>query len=286
MNAPGALYIVATPIGHPDDITRRALQVLGSVDRIAAEDTRSAARLLSRHGIGTPLISCHEHNERGRVEGLLADLRAGASLALISEAGTPSVSDPGFPLVRAAVAAGLPVVPVPGPSAAVAALSVSGLPTDAFTFVGFPPRKRAARRKSLAPLKSLPHSLIFYESPHRVSDLLADLIRELGDRAAVLGREMTKPHEEFLRGRLSEIAAALGDRPRVKGECTLVVAGASADAASEIDLRALVAEALRQPGATVSGVAREIAQTYGLSRKNVYAEALTCSESEESNGKS
>ena len=282
----GTLYIVATPIGHPEDVTLRALRMLGEVDRIAAEDTRSAARLLARHEIRKPLISCHEHNERDRLETLLAGLRAGDSLALVSEAGTPSVSDPGFPLVRAAVREGMRVVPVPGPSAAMAALSVSGLPTDAFTFLGFPPRKTAARRKFLEPVKALPHTLIFYESPHRILSLLADLADALGDREAVLGREMTKSHEEFLRGSLGEIAEAL-DRPGgVKGECTLLVAGASGTAESDIDLRELVRQALKAPRATVSGVAREISKQYGLPRKTVYAEAITVRENEEKNGQS
>lgn len=282
----GALYIVAMPIGNPEDITLRALRILGEVDRIAAEDTRSAARLLARHEIRKPLISCHEHNERERLDGLLAELRAGGSLALVSEAGTPSVSDPGFPLVRAAVEAGVRVIPVPGASAATAALCVSGLPTDAFTFLGFPPRKTAARRKFLEPVKALPHTLIFYESPHRVASLLADLAEMLGDRDAVLGREMTKPYEEFLRGTLTEIARALDRTGGVKGECTLLVAGASGGAESDIDLRKLVRQALDAPGATVSGVAREISKQYGLPRKAVYAEALTVRENEEKNGQS
>ncbi|MFP4306398.1 MAG: 16S rRNA (cytidine(1402)-2'-O)-methyltransferase [Desulfococcaceae bacterium] len=282
----GTLYIVATPIGHPEDVTLRALRVLGEVDRIAAEDTRSAARLLARHDIRTPLISCHEHNERDRLETLLAGLRAGDTLALVSEAGTPSVSDPGFPLVRAAVAEGMRVVPVPGPSAAVAALSVSGLPTDAFTFLGFPPRKAAARRKFLEPVKALPHTLIFYESPHRLSRLLADLVDVLGDRDAVLGREMTKPYEEFVRGALTEIARAMDRTGGVKGECTLLVAGASGTAESDIDLRELVTRAMKRPGATVSGVAKDISKEYGLPRKAVYAEALNVRENEEKNGQS
>lgn len=286
MTEVGTLYIVATPIGDPEDITLRALRILGEVDRIAAEDTRSAARLLARHDIRTPLISCHEHNERDRLGTLLAGLRAGDSLALVSEAGTPSVSDPGFPLVRAAVEAGMRVVPVPGPSAAVAALSVSGLPTDAFTFLGFPPRKTAARRKFLEPVKALPLTLVFYESPHRVLSLLADLVEVLGDRDAVLGREMTKPYEEFLRGSLTEIARALDRTGGVKGECTLLVAGASGTAESDIDLRELVARAMERPGATVSGVAKDISKKYGLPRKAVYAEALTVRESEEKNGQS
>lgn len=286
MKTPGILYIVATPIGHPDDITLRALRVLGDVDLVAAEDTRSAARLLAGHGIKKPLVSCHEHNERDRTAGLLERMGDGQSVALVSEAGTPSVSDPGFPLVRAAVEAEIPVVPIPGPSAAVAALSVSGLPTDAFTFVGFPPRKPAARKAALESLKSLPFTLIFYESPHRIEALLADLLQVMGDREAVLGREMTKPYEEFLRGPLSEIADALKSRDAVKGECTLLVAGRSGEEASQIDLRETVARAMRRPGATVSGVARDIARQYGLPKKSVYAEALLFRESEDANEQS
>ncbi|MFP4390824.1 MAG: SAM-dependent methyltransferase [Desulfococcaceae bacterium] len=167
-----------------------------------------------------------------------------------------------------------------------AALSVSGLPTDAFTFLGFPPRKAAARRKFLEPVKALPHTLIFYESPHRLSRLLADLVDVLGDRDAVLGREMTKPYEEFVRGALTEIARAMDRTGGVKGECTLLVAGASGTAESDIDLRELVTRAMKRPGATVSGVAREISKQYGLPRKAVYAEALNVRENEEKNGQS
>jgi 16S rRNA (cytidine1402-2'-O)-methyltransferase len=267
--------VVATPIGNPDDITLRALRVLASVDLIAAEDTRDTGHLLKRHGIDSRLIAYHDHNEETRAGELIQRLKAGASVAVVSDAGTPTVSDPGYRLVRAALEAGLPVVPVPGVSAAVTALSVSGLPTDAFSFVGFAPRKAGPRQTLLERLAGRGETLIFYESPRRVGSLIAALIEVLGNRQAVLGREMTKPYEEFLRGPLSSIQAALAQRPVVRGEVTLLVAGAGeTEPAPESLLEKALATALKQDSGSTADIAREVARRFDVPRKTVYALAL------------
>lgn len=272
---PGTLYVVATPIGHPDDITLRALKVLAGVEIIAAEDTRDTGRLLRRHGITGRLVAYHDHNETARADELIQRLHDGASVAVVSDAGTPTVSDPGYRIVTAAIAAGLPVVPVPGVSAAVAALSVSGLATDAFTFIGFAPRRTASRQTLLERLSSRRETLVFYESPRRVSGLITALMEALGDRPAVLAREMTKPYEEFLRGSLSSIQAALEQRPAVRGEVTLLVAGSDdTEPANEALLEKSLAEALQKRRDTTSDIVREMAVRFGLPRKTVYALAL------------
>ena len=272
---PGTLYVVATPIGNPDDITLRALRVLASVDLIAAEDTRDTGHLLKRHGIDSRLIAYHDHNEETRAGELIQRLKAGLTVAVVSDAGTPTVSDPGYRLVRAALEAGLPVVPVPGVSAAVTALSVSGLATDSFSFIGFAPRKTGQRRSLLQGLAQRRETLIFYESPRRIGSLIAALIETLGDRPAVLGREMTKPHEEFLRGPLSAVQAALDHRPVVRGEVTLLVAGAGeTEPAPESLLEKALATALKQDSGSTADIAREVARRFDVPRKTVYALAL------------
>ncbi len=271
----GPLYIIATPIGHLDDITLRALRTLGEVDLVAAEDTRHTARLLSHHGIQANLISFHEHNEAERTADLISRLEAGEAVAVVSDAGTPSVSDPGFRLVRAAVAKGIRVVPIPGPSAAITALSASGLPTDAFTFLGFPPKKPGRRQSLLQGLKAYPYTLIFYESPKRIETFIEELIDMLGDRQAVLGREMTKTYEEFIRGPLSEIRNELNARPRVKGECTLLISGAEESDETDIhEVREEIANELKSPENRISELSKRIAKKYGISKNEVYAEAL------------
>jgi len=255
----GTLFVVATPIGNLDDITLRALKTLAAVDLIAAEDTRHTVRLLDRHGIPAGrLISCHEHNEQERVAQLLAMLRDGKTVALVSDAGTPGVSDPGFRLVQAARAEGLAVVPIPGPSAAVTALSAAGLPTDTFLFVGFPPRKQGALKRDLAALAAQRATLIFYESPRRLLTLLQALLDALGDRQAVLARELTKIHEEFLCGSLSEISQTLAQRPALKGECTLLVSGAGAEAAAPAieQIREEIEAGLGEPNAGIAALSR------------------------------
>jgi len=228
----GKLFVVATPIGNLDDLTPRAREVLASADVIAAEDTRHTLGLLSRIGVESRLIAYHEHNERERVAELLERLVSGATVALVSDAGTPLISDPGWRLVRAAREQGIDVVPVPGPSAAIAALCVAGLPTDRFVFEGFLPRGDSARAARLRDLRSERRTIVLYESVHRVADTLAALVEHFGaDRRAVLARELTKIHEQIRSGTLAELAASLGSDIPLLGEFVLVVAGNPSDAA-------------------------------------------------------
>jgi 16S rRNA (cytidine1402-2'-O)-methyltransferase len=231
---------------------------------------------LSRFAIRTPMISCHAHNEHQRTAELIDKIRSGAAVALVSDAGTPSVSDPGYRLVRAAVDNGLAVIPIPGVSAAVTGLCASGLATDAFAFLGFAPRKKGKRMDLLVSLAAEPRTLVFYESPRRVVVFLEEIRSVMGDRTAVLAREMTKLHEEFLRGTLSEIIVALADRPEVKGECTLMVDGAAeAISFSDADLAGALRDALARPGAHLSSLSKTFARKYRLPRKTVYEMALT-----------
>lgn len=220
----GRLYIVSTPIGNLEDITLRAIRILKEVNLIAAEDTRHTGLLLSRFEIHTPLASYFEGNELKKREFILARLNEGKDVALVSDAGTPGISDPGFRLIQFAIQNQIPVIPVPGPSAVVTALSVAGLPTDAFLFKGFLPHKSKKRKDLLKELEEVRETLIFYESPHRISEALSDIFEILGDREMVLARELTKVYEEILRGRVSEIQHQIKDR-RLKGEITLVVSG-------------------------------------------------------------
>jgi 16S rRNA (cytidine1402-2'-O)-methyltransferase len=272
---PSGLYVVATPIGNLGDMTLRAINTLARVDLIAAEDTRHTSRLLSHYFIRTPLISYHEHNEQHRAPQLIDKIRAGSAVALVSDAGTPSVSDPGYRLVRAAIENGLDVYPIPGVSAAVTALSASGLPTDSFVFVGFLPKKKGKRMDVLRSLVAEPRTLVFYESPRRVMTLLEDARALMGDRPAVLAREMTKLHEEFIRGRLTDVLSALADRPEIKGECTLLIRGATSPTPiSDSELDDVIRRALSKPGARVSSVSKTLARQHGLPRKIIYELAL------------
>jgi len=230
---PGKLLVVATPIGNLDDLSPRARAALAGADLVACDDTRRTGLLLHGLGISRQLLSLHEHNERQRLPRLLDELAAGATIALVSDAGTPLLSDPGFLLVREAAARGIAVEPVPGPSALLAALVASGLPPQPFTFAGFPPPKTGKRRAFYRRFAGLGHSLVLYESPHRILASLDDALAELGDRPAAAGRELTKLHEEVLRGRLSEIRARLAERPALKGEFTLVIGGAVAEGGAE-----------------------------------------------------
>ena len=218
------LYIVSTPIGNLEDITLRALRTLKEVDLIAAEDTRHTSLLLKHFGIRTPLTSYFEGNELRKREFILSRLKQGDQIALVSDAGTPGISDPGFRLIRLAIENRIPVVPIPGPSAVIAALSAAGLPTDAFLFKGFLPHKSKKRRDLLKPLEEVKETLIFYESPHRLTETLKDIFDILGDREIVLTRELTKVYEEILRGKVSEIQNQLAER-KLKGEITLVISG-------------------------------------------------------------
>lgn len=225
--SPGTLLVVATPIGNLDDLSPRAREALAQADLVACEDTRHTGRLLAHLGLRKPLLSLHEHNERARLPRLLAELEEGKTVALVSDAGTPLLSDPGFVLIREAAAQGVRVEPLPGPSAVLAALVVSGLPPYPFTFAGFPPPKAGKRRTFYARWAGLGHTLVLFESPHRLLASLEDALAELGDRPAAVGRELTKLHEEVLRGRLSEILADLSARPALKGEFVLVLAASS-----------------------------------------------------------
>ena len=277
-STPGSLYVVATPLGNRDDITLRALTVLRDVDLIAAEDTRKTRGFLTLHTIKNNLISYHEHNETERTPSLIAKLQTGESIALVSNAGTPTVSDPGYRLIEAALANHLSVIPVPGVCAATAALSVAGLPTDSFIFVGFLAKKKAKRLGQLNELASEPRTLIFYESPRRILTLLNETIDVMGDRRGALAREMTKLHEEFLRGRLSEITERLEDRTDIKGECTLLIAGNDKDKDQAWPMVSQQIEAAVAAGQnSLSSIAREIAATSGLAKNKIYAEALKIS---------
>jgi 16S rRNA (cytidine1402-2'-O)-methyltransferase len=226
-NEPSApvLYIVATPIGNLEDITLRALRILKEVDLIAAEDTRRTIKLLNYYNIKTPLTSYFEHNKLTKGPALLRQIKEGKKVALVTDAGTPGISDPGYQLIRLALNDEIPVIPIPGPSALTAALSAAGLPTHEFLFIGFLPVKKGARRRALEALKDLPYTLIFYQSPYKLNRHLEDYLEVLGDRAVVLCRELTKIHEEFWRGTLAGARQAWGEK-EIRGEITLVIAGA------------------------------------------------------------
>ena len=256
----------------------RALRVLRSVDRIACEDTRQTQKLLSHFGIAVPTVSCHAHNERQRAEELIAELKSGVRIALVSDAGMPGISDPGELLVTQAVAAGIPVIPIPGASAVVSALAASGLDTTSFLFVGFPPSRTGERRTFFETLSSERSTLIFYEAPHRVVESLRDAMQVFGaERRAVLAREITKLHEEFLRGTLRELETICASRELLRGEMTLLVAGAdpteslSTGTAPESDLRSAIAVYLGQ-GLNEQAALKRVARDRGVSKSEVYRE--------------
>ena len=269
--AAGTLYVVATPLGNLEDLSPRAVRILGEVDLIAAEDTRRSSILLKAHAIATPMTSYFEHNEHVRGPKILAALAEGRSVALISDAGTPGISDPGYRLVRDARDRGLPVLPVPGPSAAIAALSVSGLPTDRFLFVGFLPKKTEARRRALQELATVSATLVIYESPVRVGACLADMQQAWGDREAFWCREATKVHEEYRRSTLSELRRDVGERGVVKGEVVIVVKGAAPPGpVTDEPLEAIYAR-LVALGKTRREAVKEAARLLGLPAREVYA---------------
>jgi 16S rRNA (cytidine1402-2'-O)-methyltransferase len=273
---PGILYLVASPIGNLEDITFRAVRILKECDLIACEDTRHTLKLLNHYGIGKPLISYHDHNETTRSAELIARLQAGSNVALISDAGMPLVADPGYRLVTAAVAAGISVQPIPGPSALLTALAASGLPTDAFRFAGFLPAKSGQRSSVLEAFADDPATLIFYEAPHRILESLADVDRILGARPVVVARELTKTHEEFLRGTARQILDILASRDAVKGEITLLIGKAAKNDASQQDqtpVEEAVAACMRE-GLTRMDAVKAVARRRGLSKREVYAQAL------------
>jgi 16S rRNA (cytidine1402-2'-O)-methyltransferase len=270
---PGTLYIVATPIGNLEDMTLRALRVLKEVDAVAAEDTRHTQILLNHYGIQTPLTSYHEHNERTKAEELVERLRQGEDIALVSDAGTPAISDPGFHLIVQAVRAGIRIIPLPGASALTAVLSASGLPTDRVVFEGFLPAKKKQRREKLQALSDEVRTLVFYEAPHRLLEALDDVHELLGDREAVLAREVSKVHEELLRGRVSELIRALRGR-EIRGEFTLVISGAAGEIpVSEDRLKAEIRE-LHLRGMRVKEIAEVLGEKFGYSKKEIYRLAL------------
>lgn len=270
----GTLYIVATPIGNLEDLTLRALRILREVDLIAAEDTRHSRKLLTHFGISKPLTSYFDHNKNIKGAQILAKLKDGLSVALISDAGTPCISDPGYQLVRDAVASGVRVVPVPGACAAMAALSASGLPTDSFAFEGFLPSRPGKRRERLAALKGETRVMVFHEAPTRLAASLDDVLVTLGDREMVLARELTKVYEEFLRGKVSEVIRMIEGRA-VKGEIVLLIAPAPADDKQDQDLvPALLERYLDGECMSVKDAVKRVSEETGESRSKVYQEAL------------
>ncbi len=276
----GTLYIVATPIGNLEDITLRALRILKEVDLIAAEDTRHTKKLLTHYGIQKHLTSYHEYNEKTKSSQLIHRLKEGCRVALVSDAGTPLLSDPGFRLVQEAIRAEVQVIPVPGPSAVTAVLSASGLPTDHFAFDGFLPARKAARRKYLTGLREEERTLVFYEAPHRVQESLRDILEILGDREIVLGREVTKLHEEFLRGSVSQLISDTGPR-EWRGEITVVVGGAGrarvtkqdSDRDRDREIRSEI-QKLRKGGMRVKEIAEILGERFSMSKREVYRLAV------------
>lgn len=270
------VVLVGTPIGNLDDVSPRAQATLADADVVAAEDTRHTGRLLAHLGIDAAQVSYHDHNESSRSAELVARAAAGETVAVVSDAGTPSVADPGLALVRAAVDAGVPVEAVPGPAAFLLALVLSGLPTNRFAFEGFLPRQRGARRRHLAALADEPRTLVWYVAPHRAAAELADAADALGQhRRGALARELTKRFEEVRRGPLGELAQQVASDPP-RGELTLVVAGAAQEPAGEVDLDALVAEVQRREadGVAMAQAVREVAAAHGVRRRPLYEAVL------------
>jgi 16S rRNA (cytidine1402-2'-O)-methyltransferase len=261
----GILYVVATPIGNLEDITLRALRILKEAAVIACEDTRHTRKLLDHYGISKPMVSYHDHNEAERAAEIVAQLESGESVALVSDAGTPLISDPGYRLVTAAIAAGIGVVPIPGPNAAITALSASGLPTDAFRFCGFLPPKTTQRRKLLEELKSGSCTLIFYEAPHRIVEALEDIAAVMGTREIVVARELTKLHEQFLRG----TPAAVRDQLSARGEITILIGKAQSPEPVDRPIEDQVRE-LEKQGIPKMDAIKQVAKSRGLSKREVY----------------
>ena len=270
----GTLYIVATPIGNLEDITLRAIRVLKEVDLIAAEDTRHTRHLLDRYQIETQLTSYHDHNKEEKAPVLVARLLEGKSVALVSDAGTPGISDPGYFLINLAVDQKVPVVPIPGATAAIAALSISGLPTDSFVFEGFLPAKHTARLKRLQELAKEERTIIFYEAPHKIIRTVEDLLAVLGDRRAVITRELTKIHEEAIRGTFSAILDHL-HTGSIKGEFTIIVHGFSAEPQKlDIDTAEYLKNLMLHRGLSKKEAIVAAAEELGLPKKDVYKESL------------
>src|SRR5438309_9553725 len=271
-----ALYLVATPIGNLEDITLRAVRVLKEVDVIACEDTRQTQKLLNHYGITTRTISYHQHNEMTRSAELVKQVQEGASLALVTDAGMPGISDPGFRLVSLAIRHGVTVVPIPGATAFLAALVASGLPIDSFRFSGFLPAKREERRAALEAIKSSPRTQVFYETPHRIVETLEDVVEVLGgDRHIVVAREVTKIHEEFLRGRASEVLQILNARPEVKGEITLLIGKAEETeqkTPERVTVRERIQRIMSEERTDEKAALKKVAKEMGISKSEAYRE--------------
>ena len=276
---PGGLYAVATPIGNLRDITLRALEILAAADLVACEDTRVTRRLFDHYGLSAPLIAYHDHNAETVRPKILERLAAGEAVALVSDAGTPLISDPGYRLVREAVAAGHTVSAAPGPSSALMALTVAGLPTDRFFFEGFLPAKETARRGRIAELARIPATLVLFESGPRLAEALSDLAAGLGAREAAVARELTKLHEEVRRGDLSSLAAAYAGGAETRGEMVIVIAPPSSEPASAADIDALLASALART--SVKEAVAEVASATGAPRRAVYSRALELAKAKE-----
>jgi 16S rRNA (cytidine1402-2'-O)-methyltransferase len=275
---PGSLYLVATPIGNLEDITVRALRVLGEVDLVACEDTRQTAKLLQHYGLRKRMVSYHEHNELTRSAELVLKIEAGARVALVSDAGTPMISDPGHHLVALCLRHHLAVIPIPGPSALTAALAASGLPFDEFVFLGFLPSRGGERRKALSQLAAEERTLVLYESPHRLAETLADALERLGRRQAVIAREVTKLHEEFLRGDLAELLVRV-QRQALRGEITVLIAGAEPGGSvmplPAETLRARVEQIMRDKSLDRKAALKAAAKERGLTKRQAYKELLS-----------
>jgi 16S rRNA (cytidine1402-2'-O)-methyltransferase len=279
----GELFVVATPIGNLEDITLRALRILKETDRIACEDTRRTIKLLAHYGIRKPLVSYHEHNEHTRTPELIEKLLGGERIALVTDAGTPMVSDPGHELIAACIGRGIPVTPVPGPSALATALMAAGLPVAEFRFAGFLPARGAQRRARLVELRAERCTLILYEAPHRIAAMLRDACETLGDREAVIAREMTKLHEEFIRGRLCELASAMKDHG-TRGECTVLIAPATAEENVRVtnvssdeahsSISDLAERISRERGLDHKAALKQAARELGITRREAYARWL------------
>jgi 16S rRNA (cytidine1402-2'-O)-methyltransferase len=280
LSAGPALYLVGTPIGNLEDITLRALRVLKEVDIIACEDTRQTQKLLNHYGITTRTVSYHEHNEMTRAAELVKDLQEGTSVALVTDAGMPGISDPGFRLISLAIRHHVPVVPIPGASAFLSALVASGLPTDSFRFSGFLPAKRGERRAALEAIADSPRTQVFYEAPHRIVEALSDVVEAMGSgRQVVIAREVTKLHEEFLRGRAAEVLENLKSRAAVKGEITLLIGKAQQETANEatdasmrtpIHLR--VQRVMTEESIDEKSALKKVAKERGISKSEAYRE--------------
>jgi 16S rRNA (cytidine1402-2'-O)-methyltransferase len=269
---PGTLYVVATPIGNLEDITYRAVRVLKESDLIACEDTRHTAKLLHHYGIEKPTVSYHEHNEAARAEELVTKMEQGLNVAQVSDAGMPGISDPGYRVIKLAIERGVPVVPIPGASAVIAALAASGLPTDSFQFLGFLPSKSGQRRTTLEALRVAKHTTVVYEAPHRIAETMKDIVELLGpERPVVLARELTKMHEEFIRGTAAEILQRV-QAHELKGEMTLLIGKGAGEQTAAKDIAQRLDEIMREQKLDENAALKALAKERGISKSEAYRE--------------